>query len=270
LSGERVHDTLHTGLAVAYRPADAWVLRGRFAYDETPVPNTIRRTPRIPDHDRYWLSIGAALQLAETVVVDVGYAHVFSQNAQIENRDPLNCREDPCRRSPRNRPTRRGAAGECAHASGSRNARRWRVFEDARDRCAWHGPCDDLGMDTRRRPGIPLDPDHSDPDMELCLRLEPIVPDPMASTAREPSRRTSLAVLADAISTFRRTAAPITPDEEHGFVETVRWFASNDETDPLGFLAVCRVLAIDPALLRAGLKSVRARALGARRDRVLH
>jgi hypothetical protein len=126
-------------------------------------------------------------------------------------------------------------------------------------------------MDMRRRTVIPHDAEHSDHDMELCLRLEPIVvPDPMASTMREPSRRTLIAVLADAISTFRRTAAPSTRDEERAFVETVRWFASNDETHPLRFLTICRVLAIDPAHLRAGLKSVRARALAGCRNRVLH
>jgi hypothetical protein len=50
----------------------------------------------------------------------------------------------------------------------------------------------------------------------------------------------------------------------------VRWVASNDATDPLGFLGICRALGMGAAFLRQGLKNVRAHARAARRERVLH
>lgn len=112
-----------------------------------------------------------------------------------------------------------------------------------------------------QRPFPDEHPDH----IEVALRLEPVLPDPTRQ-----SRRLLLAVLADAISTFRRTAAAATSDDERTFVETVRWFASDDATDPLGFLGICRALGLDPAYLRQGLKNVRARARAARHERVLH
>ncbi len=93
---------------------------------------------------------------------------------------------------------------------------------------------------------------------------------PTAATTREPTCRLRLAVLADAITAFRRTAAPVTREEQRTFVEAVRWFASNDATDPLGFVGICHALGLDAPHLRAGLKSIRMRARAARRERLLH
>ncbi len=86
---ERFQDTLRTGLAVIYRLTDRWRLRGAFAYDETPVPNPERRTPRIPDHDRYGVALGATAALTDTLVAEFGYMRAFTHNARIDNRDPL-------------------------------------------------------------------------------------------------------------------------------------------------------------------------------------
>jgi hypothetical protein len=109
--------------------------------------------------------------------------------------------------------------------------------------------------------------------MEVALRLELVRPDPTPSAScgvREASRRLMLAVLGDALATFRRTAAAATRDDERTFVETVHWFASDDASDPLGFLGICRALELDAAYLRQGLRSIRARARAARPERVLH
>ena len=127
-----------------------------------------------------------------------------------------------------------------------------------------------LGMAKRSEKPIADDFEHPDHELELALRLEPVHPDPTASATREPSRRLRLAVLADAIATFRRTAAPVTHGDERTFVEAVRWFASNDATDPLGFASICHALGLDAAHLRAGLRSIRMRARAARRKPVLH
>ncbi len=47
------------------------------AFDETPVPNTDFRSPRIPDSDRTWVSLGLTWRTSETMSFDFGYAHLF-------------------------------------------------------------------------------------------------------------------------------------------------------------------------------------------------
>ncbi len=86
---EQWHDTWRTGLAVLYHPFERWGFRMGFAYDPTPVPNAEHRTPRIPDHDRYWLAAGVGYALTEQIKLQFGYAHVFSQNARSNAADPL-------------------------------------------------------------------------------------------------------------------------------------------------------------------------------------
>ena len=54
----------------------ALTLRAGFAFDKSPVKDEFR-TPRLPDGDRYWLSVGASYQLAQNLRVDIGYAHLF-------------------------------------------------------------------------------------------------------------------------------------------------------------------------------------------------
>ncbi|MGQ0591294.1 MAG: OmpP1/FadL family transporter [Gammaproteobacteria bacterium] len=60
-------------------------LRSGVAYDETPVPNARLRSPRIPDQDRVWLTFGASYRYSETVSLDFGYAHLFIDDAGIDN-----------------------------------------------------------------------------------------------------------------------------------------------------------------------------------------
>jgi hypothetical protein len=109
-----------------------------------------------------------------------------------------------------------------------------------------------------------------DPDLDLALRLEPVVESFLSRANREPSRRLMLAVLADAIATFRRTAGMATRDDAAAFAETAHWFASDDDSDPFAFVAICGALGIDAAYLRRGLKGIRARARAARPAPVLH
>ena len=47
------------------------------------VPSADRRTPRIPDSDRYWLSFGAGYDLTESMTIDAAYTHIFSPDAHM-------------------------------------------------------------------------------------------------------------------------------------------------------------------------------------------
>jgi hypothetical protein len=112
-----------------------------------------------------------------------------------------------------------------------------------------------------------------DPDLQVALRLEPVAAEPpsfLARTTRAPSRRLMLAVLADAVATFRRTAGTATREDATTFAETARWFTADDASEPFGFVGICRTLGLDAAYLRQGLKSVRARARMARHAPALH
>lgn len=58
-------------------------LRMGLAFDESPVP-TATRTPRIPDEDRIWASLGFQYRLRAGSTLDVGYTHIFADDARME------------------------------------------------------------------------------------------------------------------------------------------------------------------------------------------
>ncbi|MDQ8203914.1 OmpP1/FadL family transporter [Pelagicoccus sp. SDUM812003] len=62
-------------------------LRGRFgvAYDESPVPNDEVRSPRIPDEDRMWLSLGLSIAASDSIDVHLAYTHIFVDDPVIDN-----------------------------------------------------------------------------------------------------------------------------------------------------------------------------------------
>ena len=64
------------GLGVNYQLNPEWKLRGGIAYDTTPVQDAYR-TPRLPDQDRTWLSIGAQWTVSKQLAIDFGYAYLF-------------------------------------------------------------------------------------------------------------------------------------------------------------------------------------------------
>jgi long-chain fatty acid transport protein len=59
-------------------------LRAGVAFDETPIPDGRRRTPRIPGADRIWLTVGAGYQFTEMITVDVAYGHLFVDDPKID------------------------------------------------------------------------------------------------------------------------------------------------------------------------------------------
>jgi len=78
-------DTMRYSVGVDYQYTDSLVLRTGMAYDESPVPNTKRRTPRLPGEDRYWVSLGFTYLATSAISFDVGYSHLFIDDAKIHN-----------------------------------------------------------------------------------------------------------------------------------------------------------------------------------------
>lgn len=72
-------------LGGSYLMHNGWKLRAGLAYDQSPVPNAIRRTPRVPDNDRTWLSVGAGGSLTRSLRLDLAYTHIFVKDASITN-----------------------------------------------------------------------------------------------------------------------------------------------------------------------------------------
>lgn len=75
-------------LGAAYKWNDKLTLRAGIAYDQSPVSDAYR-TPRIADEDRYWVSVGAGYQITESISVDVGYTHIFVNDATLDLHDTL-------------------------------------------------------------------------------------------------------------------------------------------------------------------------------------
>ncbi len=78
-------DSLRYSIGLDYQYRDDMILRGGLAYDETPIPNANRRTPRVPGNSRRWLSFGVSYVIDTEFVVDVGYSHLFISDATINN-----------------------------------------------------------------------------------------------------------------------------------------------------------------------------------------
>ena len=76
------HDTFRYSLGAVYKPAP-WTFRAGVAYDESPVPDAALRTPRLPDNDRTWIAGGAGYQVSGSLSVEIGYAHLFVGETEI-------------------------------------------------------------------------------------------------------------------------------------------------------------------------------------------
>jgi long-chain fatty acid transport protein len=82
---ENWNDTWRIAVGGNYRYSDALVLRTGVAFDQGPVPDAQHRTPRIPDGDRTWLSLGLGYAFSENVGLDFGYTHLFVPTLNIDN-----------------------------------------------------------------------------------------------------------------------------------------------------------------------------------------
>lgn len=79
---EHWNNTLRYSVGLNYRYSDTVKLRTGIAYDEEAIDKQYR-TSRIPGNDRIWLSFGASWQYSQETKLDIGYAHLFIQEASI-------------------------------------------------------------------------------------------------------------------------------------------------------------------------------------------
>jgi long-chain fatty acid transport protein len=79
-------DTRFYSLGGEYQFNDAWTFRAGWAYDETPT-TFATRTPRLPDEDRTWYSVGASWQATQNLEVNFAYTYLDVSNPQIGLRE---------------------------------------------------------------------------------------------------------------------------------------------------------------------------------------
>jgi len=76
-------DTTRVALGLDYKKGERWSLRTGIAWDESPVDEDVR-TVRLPDDDRWWVTVGARWRPSERLIVDAGYAHLIVGDVPID------------------------------------------------------------------------------------------------------------------------------------------------------------------------------------------
>jgi long-chain fatty acid transport protein len=81
---ENWQDNYRYSIGVTYMPIKELALRAGTAYDTSAVESKEYRTPRIPDSDRIWAALGAGYRLSKMLSFDIGYAHLFVNDPEID------------------------------------------------------------------------------------------------------------------------------------------------------------------------------------------
>ncbi|HLY58358.1 MAG TPA: porin [Stellaceae bacterium] len=81
---ENYQDTSTIAVGGSYKGFDPLTLRAGFAYDESPVQDQFRDL-RLPDADRYWLTIGATYKLTPNIALSGSYQHLFFGDAGVNH-----------------------------------------------------------------------------------------------------------------------------------------------------------------------------------------
>ena len=79
---ENWHDTWFFSVGGTYRLNDTTALRAGLAFDQG-AAREATRTPRIPDGDRTWISLGVSQAFTTHFSVDLGYTHIFVKQPNI-------------------------------------------------------------------------------------------------------------------------------------------------------------------------------------------
>ena len=77
-------DVYRYSVGLDWQYSDETIYRFGLAYDESPVPDAERRTPRLPGNDRTWLSFGVSKLMDKEMSIDIGYSHLFIDDAKID------------------------------------------------------------------------------------------------------------------------------------------------------------------------------------------
>lgn len=79
---ENWHNVTRLGVGTSYKYNDMMKFRAGVAYDESPIPDSTFRTPRVPDSDRIWLSLGLNYKLTSMSSIDVAYTYISFKDSK--------------------------------------------------------------------------------------------------------------------------------------------------------------------------------------------
>ncbi|WP_275288957.1 OmpP1/FadL family transporter [Halomonas elongata] len=83
-TSENWDDTWAFSVGANYQLNPQWMLRAGLGIDESPVPDSEHRTPRVPDADRRWATLGATWMPTPDLGVTAGYMRVFGDDGDID------------------------------------------------------------------------------------------------------------------------------------------------------------------------------------------
>ena len=78
-------DVWRYAVGANYQATDALKLRMGVSYEETPVPSPAYRSPRIPDADRIWFSLGMEYAFSDSIRMNAGLAYITVDDPEIDN-----------------------------------------------------------------------------------------------------------------------------------------------------------------------------------------
>jgi long-chain fatty acid transport protein len=77
-------DSRFYSLGAEYALNDRFILRAGIARDHTPT-NDVDRSPRLPDQDRDWLSLGLTWQASQALEINAAYTHISVDKPTLNN-----------------------------------------------------------------------------------------------------------------------------------------------------------------------------------------
>ncbi|MFW2438398.1 MAG: OmpP1/FadL family transporter [Arenicellales bacterium] len=78
-------DSSRYAVGTEYTHNNKWKYRAGLALDQTPVPHDSERSPRVPDADRTWLTLGLTYSHTRNLSFDLGYAHLFVDDPKLDD-----------------------------------------------------------------------------------------------------------------------------------------------------------------------------------------
>lgn len=79
---EEWKDSWYVALGSEYKWNENTTVRAGVAYEKSPVPDATR-TPRVPDNDRVWLTVGSSYKVKDWLDVSLSLAHIFVKKAPV-------------------------------------------------------------------------------------------------------------------------------------------------------------------------------------------
>jgi len=76
-------NTWFFGLGTTYAVTEEWALKAGLGFDGSPV-TAANRSPRLPDGDRRWVSVGSTYKITNSVDIGANYLHGFVNDSNVD------------------------------------------------------------------------------------------------------------------------------------------------------------------------------------------